>query len=709
MGFFSSKLSWGVFDCLTGNFAPVTVRPFVIGSGPDADLRVDSKGKVFPEHCELDVSDNGDAGLRAVFQKITIKINGEEVEAADLEPEANYIIQAGHQFLVIRGSRKLDQWRESLQADFWQVVDRNGVEMQPMSRDDLAHWARGVDHAASVWVKPVGLEGKNAIIPLLDLVNTAEITAPMDDIRILEDDIIREVADAGEHLCPMCLQRFEDAFWVATHEEMRPDSILKGDSFMRFLPSVSDFTADGRVKDPMGSLCSEIACPHDRLILPYGFLQSKNNIFSIVGDTQSGKSYYLTVLSRKLPETLIKKFGINFVDMDPKGNAKVNEMANTLFSRSGPEQAQLLKTGLEGFMYQDVYRKGRIVKMPRPFIYSASQQGEEKATSVTLYDNAGEHFQPGMDTEDRPGAQHVGAAAGIVFMFDPFNSIEFRQRMDRYCDDPQMNLSINDLHRTMLDEIGQRIRRQRALTPHDSIDTPLAFVVGKYDGWKDVFGGCHFGDPLESMLHSCIVPHGEWVLGREGSGDIELPFGAVSRPHARIKVEKDHMEITDLGSRYGTFVDGYKLPTNIPHPIQPFSNIRLHNMTLRITHSPSPERPQYPYVLTLFKDLDSLNVNVLKANSDRLRSILMDTCPSIVSSAEKLSSNVRYFAVSTFGHTPARVKLNSASDSDGDGDPSGGGVAPDPKQLKPFQVEIPVVWLLSEVVPGLIPKTSLNP
>ena len=54
MGWFSSKLEWGVFDCLTGAFSRVAVRPFIIGSSPTAvDLQVPSEGYVFPEHMEL--------------------------------------------------------------------------------------------------------------------------------------------------------------------------------------------------------------------------------------------------------------------------------------------------------------------------------------------------------------------------------------------------------------------------------------------------------------------------------------------------------------------------------------------------------------------------------------------------------------------------------------------------------------------------------
>ena len=503
----------------------VTVRPFIIGSGGGVDFKIPGKGNVFPEHCELNVPEDGAVEIKSVFPKIKIKVNGEESESATLNLETDYLVQIGDSFLLIRGGKKLDKWREDFIPSNWSVVRHHGETMLPMSLHDLAKWAGTDSSASEAWVVPAGLSESHAMIPLRDVINTVEelvVQPPVEEAPI-EDDIM-EVPDAGKHLCPRCLQRFDDAYWVATHEDLRPDPILKGDSFLRFLPAPNNFTADGNVKDSLGSLCRDIACPHDRLILPHGFMRTKNHIVSIVGDTQSGKSYYLSVLSKILPETLIRNFGVSFTDMDPQGNVLINDMANTLFGRSGPEQASLLKTTLDGFMYEDIYRKGRTVKMPRPFVYSLSHDKLDEEASLTFYDNAGEHFQPGADTEDRPGAQHVGAAAGIIFMFDPFNSVEFRQRMANRCKDPQMIQPIKDMHRTMLDEIGVRIRRYHNTHPGQRVENSLAIVVGKLDGWKDAFPGCSFGDPLVQSLYSCRLPYGRWVIGREGVGDIDLQF-----------------------------------------------------------------------------------------------------------------------------------------------------------------------------------------
>src|SRR5262249_53886785 len=159
---------------------------------------------------------------------------------------------------------------------------------------------------------------------------------------------------------------------------------------------------------------------------------------SIVGDQSAGKSYYLSVLIRQLPASLYRYFGVVFQDADPTGNAMLNEMKRTLFGAQTPEQARLVKTQLEGAMYERLPRYGRTVALPKPFVYqlSASTDNTQRC-SIIFYDNAGEHFQPGRDSADSPGAQHVASSAGILFLFDPFNNPEFRERMAGQTD-PQL-------------------------------------------------------------------------------------------------------------------------------------------------------------------------------------------------------------------------------------------------------------------------------
>ncbi len=163
----------------------------------------------------------------------------------------------------------------------------------------------------------------------------------------------------------------------------------------------------------------EIACPHCRRKLPPSFLDMPHHIISLVGDQSAGKSYYLSVLTKVLPATLYREFGIVFQDSDPTGNAPVNDMRKALFGAQTPAQAKLAKTVFEGAMYERLPRQGRMVALPRPFVYTLSpEENPDDRCAVIFYDNAGEHFQPGVNIVEQPGAQHVG--------FSRWNPVSFR-------------------------------------------------------------------------------------------------------------------------------------------------------------------------------------------------------------------------------------------------------------------------------------------
>jgi hypothetical protein len=63
-----------------------------------------------------------------------------------------------------------------------------------------------------------------------------------------------------------------------------------------------------------------------------------------------------------------------------------------------------------------------------------------------------------------------------------------------------------------------------------------------------------------------------------------------------------------------------------------------------------------------------------------------------VANAEALSDNVTFFAASSFGHTP--VKLGP------------GEYVPDPAKLEPMFVEMPLLWILSQIAPDLLKRNG---
>ncbi len=409
-----------------------------------------------------------------------------------------------------------------------------------------------------------------------------------------EDDSEEELPDenVGRFTCPVCWLKFDvgNVLSIATHPDLMGDPVLGREQMLRFL--ASRFNVLGQALDEKGMPCPDVACPHCRCKLPPGFLESREHIFSIIGAPAAGKSYYLASLVHEMERLASKRFGIAWRDVDPSGNAMLNDAIYRLFNADTPEEAYLSKTDLDGALYSEFYRHGRMVKLPRPFIYTISSlRDSKKISSLIFYDNAGEHFEPGRNSEDSPGARHVSVADGLFFLFDPTTSAPFR-RMIGQRDDPQLAPDAPkrvDRQNVIIAETTVRIATSLNLTPGQKVDKPLAVMLGKCDLWLD-------------------------KLGRE------------------------------LQSIYTE--DG------------------------RVDHS------------------------VVDNNSEILRSLMMELHPTLCTTAETLSTYVRYFAISPLGSSPVKFT-----------DPLSQNVklGPDPKMLSPQNVCDPTFWVLSLLEPDIVP------
>ena len=218
------------------------------------------------------------------------------------------------------------------------------------------------------------------------------------------------------------------------------------------------------------------------------------------------KSYLLAVLTKQLQDGLFRDFGLSFRDDDPTGNLMLNQMRNRLFSALTPEDAILSKTALEGAFYERLRRHGRLVALPRPFVYSIRKKTGGD-TSLILYDNAGEHFEPGLDPESSPGALHVARSSGLIFLFDPTSNATFRTRLEGRSPDPQLTQAGRiDQQDTILAEMDVRIKRVLGLPRDARIATPVAVLIGKSDVWASLFDAGALPPPVTGgKLDAAIV------------------------------------------------------------------------------------------------------------------------------------------------------------------------------------------------------------
>ena len=434
MGFLAPEFI--LFDCFTGEHRLVEKTPFKIGSGPDCDWRIDDPS-VPDEHCIIQRKGRAFSVVPG-RDSDALLLNGSASAGTWLSTDEDYTLIVGGHFLALHGASDPQVWLAGLDHQRWYIYDRTtDVKSGPCALPELAGYLAElprIDDQVLVLCRGLKTMGFYAehILPALPRPIGA-LPEPSDD-----ETAVPINSEYGEFTCPVCWLKFDrgDAMNIAVHADLRGDPLLGEAHMQRF--HATRFNDRSQAVDALGIPAPDLACPHCRRKLPPGFLDLPHHIFSIVGAPSSGKSYYLSVLVKTLQTALYQHFGATFRDADPSENVILNQMKTQLFSASTPEEAVLAKTELEGAMYETLPRLGRKVRLPKPFIFNLSKAHEpERDFSVVFYDNAGEHFEPTRNSADSPGAQHIAAASGIFFLFDPLHDAEFRRRLSGVAD-PQL-------------------------------------------------------------------------------------------------------------------------------------------------------------------------------------------------------------------------------------------------------------------------------
>ncbi len=91
-------------------------------------------------------------------------------------------------------------------------------------------------------------------------------------------------------------------------------------------------------------------------------------------------------------------------------------------------------------------------------------------------------------------------------------------------------------------------------------------------------------------LARATLPPGEYVIGREPGADVFANTPLLSRQHARLTINYDNLEIEDLGSSNGTFVNNQ--PVTEPTRLFPNQSVRFGpDITLEVRRQRAPTDP----------------------------------------------------------------------------------------------------------------------
>ena len=473
------SFNWVILDPNSGQVVPMERFPFLIGGGLTADLRL-----MEPRMPEIG------AELQPSGSHLLIQPRGAELAMADGTPQAGafklapgsehgFLLQG--QPLLVFSTRDLSPAESCRPVRWAEAPEEAGPDAGPF----VATGELRKSFQQSSRRDPGQRYRVAGTRPRFNL--DAWAAAETQAAKVAATEAVESFTGIRGR-CPQCWMTFRpgEVMAIACHEDLRGDPILGPAAMRRFLPRT--FDEQGFPTDEMGCSCRDLACPHCRHQLPLELFRLPFHILSLVGIQRSGKSYYLAILARILSQILARDFAIRWEDLDPTGNIPLNDLRNRLFAAPDAESAALEKTSLGGVMYTEVHRAGRVVAMPRPFTYRVTQPGGQQAAFV-FYDNAGEHFMPGISVEESPGALHVTEASAILFLFDPLVSTEFRRHL-KPGSDPQLELhDVPDIQDVVLDEMRVRFARARGHAARDDLSIPFGVIVGKCDAWIHLLGG----------------------------------------------------------------------------------------------------------------------------------------------------------------------------------------------------------------------------
>lgn len=476
----------------------------VIGRNDSCDVVV-KDFSISHRHAVIESTPGGGLKIRDLNSTNGIYIDGRKVKASELRLPAK-VNMGNASVVVLRGDEAAathpeHSGRTSGAENF--IYRRHGKQHGPLSLEEVKKrildgelhltdmlW----DDNRQVWIRADSIEG------VLESVETEPVSAESakEGGALTAGGKLPESGSEGDVTCPHCWHKFnlEDFLFVSRHHLLVGDPVLGPEVQQRFLPSC--FTPEGHALDSYGLPCPDRACPRCHLRIPRPLTEMPPLFASIVGAAGSGKSYFLTAMIWELRNILWHNFAMIFADTDAVSNQIINDYEEKLFLNSDPDAlVSLEKTELYGEMYNQLLLDDMETHLPKPFMFSVTPAEhhpdyenalKRMSRTLVLYDNAGEHFEPGMDSVDNPTTQHILYSDTLFFVFDPTKDARFRARCQG-SKDPQMAKGARvQRQEILLTEMINRIQKYTGASPRSKTDRPLIILVPKADIWLHLLG-----------------------------------------------------------------------------------------------------------------------------------------------------------------------------------------------------------------------------
>jgi hypothetical protein len=294
--------------------------------------------------------------------------------------------------------------------------------------------------------------------------------------------------------CVNCWHEFspEETLWISEHDSLRGEPRIGdvlGNQQRRMIGE--RFDSLGKAVDPGGATCPTLACPRCLLSIPEDSLEVQPLIFSLLGSPGTGKSVFLAAMTRQLRLTC-PSLGLTFADADPVLNSHLINDERRMFYEGGTDEWRAIERIVTKTEQTETrWRETRIEGLPKrfvpPYTFRISPTGRhpradaaaQLTTLVCLYDNAGEHFQPG--AQDAGMTLHLSRSMGLMYCFDPTNDPRVMRALKNKA---AQQRGAGERQDTVLAEAAARIRRDTRLGAIERINKPLVMVLPKFDVWE---------------------------------------------------------------------------------------------------------------------------------------------------------------------------------------------------------------------------------
>ena len=121
------------------------------------------------------------------------------------------------------------------------------------------------------------------------------------------------------------------------------------------------------------------------------------------------------------------------------------------------------------------------------------------------------------------------------------------------------------------------------LPPAPSLGKPLP--KAQPDGSRRVLAGFVFSFQEDSYGRHWLLHEGENLVGRAETSvkcDVAIAHGTTSTRHAKIICNDSQLQIVDMKSTNGTYLNGKRIPPNAPQPVNHSDKLRFGGFTVQL-------------------------------------------------------------------------------------------------------------------------------